>query len=395
MLHDFSKGACPVQTFCGSILAVALIASSFAQASEPVTLETAPEPPVLDEDEPLAGAFSLELAADVLDTTALHWQKTHQCAACHTLPPYLMARPFLQAVAPEPPDVRRFFEVVVEQHLEGEPDLPADGVSAVVIQTAAALAFHDRATTGKLHPLTRQQLDQMWTLQRADGSWEWPFRDTPPIKSDEHYGVVLAALAASAAPENYADSPPALQGLAGIRTYLAAHPPQSLHQRAMLLWGAAQMDDFISAKAQAQTIHDLVAAQRPDGGWSLASLTENPGDPERQTEEGQQARAADGHGREFLVYVGQEQVYRSSLESDGYATGLTLYVLRQAGVAADDRCIRRGVAWLKTNQRASGRWFTPSQSWSTQHYISNAGTAYCVLALHACGEIPGLRGPVE
>ena len=39
-------------------------------------------------------------------------------------------------------------ETIVEQGREGDPDLPKDSVTAVVIQTAAALAFHDRATSG-------------------------------------------------------------------------------------------------------------------------------------------------------------------------------------------------------------------------------------------------------
>jgi squalene-hopene/tetraprenyl-beta-curcumene cyclase len=54
--------------------------------------------------------------------------------------------------------------------------------------------------------------------------------------------------------------------------------------------------------------------------------------------------------------------------------------------AADVR-LQRGVTWLKQNQRESGRWFTPSQAWHTRHLISNAGTAYAVLALEACGEV--------
>jgi len=371
----------------GSLIAVLYLVplTSFGQ---PLSLETVAPPAALSPNEPLSSAFSLERAAEVMDTTALHWQKTRRCAACHTLPVYLMARPHLAAVSPEPPEVRRFFETIVEQGLEGEPALPPDAVTAVVIQTAAALAFHDRATTGTLHPLTRQQLDRMWTLQRADGGWEWPFRDTPPIKSDDHFGVVLAALAAGAAPEEYRDSPQARAGLAGIRTFLAANPPRSLHQRATLLWATTQIDDLATREAQSQTVRDLLAAQRPDGGWSLASLTENPVDPDRQSSEGSQLRLAEGHGREFLVYVGRDKSYKSSLASDGYATGLTLFVLRQAGVPADDARLRRGVVWLKTQQRASGRWFTPSQSWHTQHYISNAGTAFAILALHACGELP-------
>lgn len=373
---------------CWGSIAAVLVLSSMATAGEPLTLETVPAPAALSDAEPLIGTFSPEQAALALDTAALHWQKTRKCAACHTLPPYLMARPYLSSVSPEPPEVRRFIETIVEQKLETEPALPKDAVTAVIIQTAAALAFHDRATSGTLHPLTRQQLDHMWTLQRADGGWEWPFRDTPPVKSDEHFGVVLAALAASAAPENYSASPAASQGLAGVRKFLQTHPPRSLHQKAMLLWANTQIKDLISAEERTQTIHDLVAAQRPDGGWSLASLTENPSDPDRQTDEGKQMRAEVGHGREFLVYVGREKTYQSSLASDGYATGLTLYVLRQAGLPTDNAHIRQGVAWLKQHQRASGRWFTPSQGWHTQNYISNAGTAYAILALHACDEIP-------
>ncbi len=368
--------------------AAALDLNSIAWAEEPLTAGTVPEPAELSATEPLSGEFSLERAARALDTAALHWQETRKCAACHTVPPYLMARPYLATVSPEPLEVRRFVETIVEQRLEAEPALPKDGVTAVIIQTATALAFHDRAHSGKLHAATRQQLDRMWTLQRPDGGWEWPFRDTPPVKSDEHYGAVLVALATGAAPENYADTPQARAGLAGIRKFLAAHPPHSLHQKAMLLWGSSLIPDLLSANDKSQALQDLAAAQRPDGGWSLASLTENPGDPDRQTGDGRQARSAEGHGREFLVYVGRDKTYKSSLESDGYATGLSLYVLRQTGVPRDDGRIRRGVTWLKTHQRSSGRWFTPSQGWHSQHYISNCGTAYAILALHACGEIP-------
>ena len=209
------------------LVAAALLLSASARAGDRLTLDNVPSPPPAVPDEPIAREFSLERAAQSLDTAALHWQKTRKCAACHTMPPYLMARPYLAAVSPEPPEVRRFFETIVEQRLETEPALPNDAVTAVVIEVAAALAFHDRATTGKLHPRTREELDRMWSLQRPDGGWEWPFRDTPPLKSDEHFGVTLAALAVGVAPENYADSAAARQGLAGIRTRTTRPPLDS------------------------------------------------------------------------------------------------------------------------------------------------------------------------
>lgn len=156
----------------------------------------------------------------------------------------------------------------------------------------------------------------------------------------------------------------------------------------MLVWASTSFEVLTSAADRERTVADLLAAQRPDGGWSIASLTENPGDPDRQTEEGRAARALEGHGRDFLVFVGREKTYQSSLDSDGYATGFAIFVLRQAGIPADDPRLQQGVAWLKQHQRASGRWFTPAQSWSTQHYISNAGNAYVIMALAACGELP-------
>lgn len=370
---------------CGMSLG---ITSASLLASEPLSLANVPEPVPLSADEPLAAEFSLERAAQSLDITALHWQKTRQCAACHTLPPYLMARPLLTAVSAEPPDVRRFFEKIVAERLEPEPALPKDGIAAVTVEVAVALAFHDRATTGKLHPRTREELDRMWTLQRADGSWEWPFRDTPPIKSDEHYGVTLAALGTGMAPESYAETEAAQQGLAGIRQYLKTHPATSLHQQAMLLWVSQSIDGILTPEDEPQISADLLSIQRADGGWSMANLIDNSRDPQRQTEAGQAARAKPGYGTEFLVYVGRDDVYQSRLESDAYATGLVLYVLRQAGMPANDPQIRRGVDWLKSHQRASGRWFTPSQGWHTEHRIANAGTAYAIIALHACGEVP-------
>ena len=61
-------------------------------------------------------------------------------------------------------------------------------------------------------------------------------------------------------------------------------------------------------------------------------------------------------------------------------------VLRGAGVPVNEPPIARGVAWLKSHQRESGRWFTRSLNKDNEHFISHAGSAYAVMALVACGE---------
>src|SRR5262245_47416829 len=96
------------------LVAAALIPCALARAEDRLTLDGVPSPAPLVVKEPLARTFSPGQAARSLDTGVLHWQKTRRCAACHTMVPYLMARPVLAAVSPEPPEVRRFFEAVVE-----------------------------------------------------------------------------------------------------------------------------------------------------------------------------------------------------------------------------------------------------------------------------------------
>ena len=378
-----------------AILAISRLVTGQEKDVRPITLENVEPPPAFAPDEPFAKVFSLERAARYLDNAALHWQKTHACTACHTMLPYLMARPALNAVVPQSGEVRQFFEEVVAGKREAMPDYTCNDVDgAVAIGVASAMALNDRWATGKLHPLTRQALDRMWTLQRADGAWQWPFRDTPPLKLNEHYGVTLAAIAAGMAPDDYANTPTAAAGLAGVRRYLSTTKPVSLHQKAMLLWASVYVDGLRSAAAKAEILSSLLEVQRPDGGWSLASLVDNTSDPSLDREQAIQAKAERGYGTEFLAYVGRDRVYQSSLASDGYATGFVIFVARQAGLPVRDPRLQRGLEWLKANQRESGRWFTPSQAWHTQHRISNAGTAYAVLALDACGEVPSPR-PVK
>ena len=376
--------------FIGLLVLISAVLVSTTAAAEPLTLQTVEPPPEISPDEPLAKEFSLERAVRALDSAALHWQKTHACTACHTMLPYMMSRHALSGVSLPSGEVRGFFEEVVAGKREAMPNYTCHDIEgAVAVEVAVALALNDRGTTGKLHPLTRQALDRMWKLQRTDGSWEWPFRDTPPLKGTEHYGATLAAVAVGMAPDDYAQTPAAMSGLDGIRRFLIKTPAVTLHERAMTLWASVYVANLLPADAREETLSRLMSVQRPDGGWSLASLVDNTADPTlKDPDRAVRMKAEPGYGTEFLAYIGRDGVYKSALESDGYATGFVLYVARQAGVPATDVRIQRGVAWLKSHQRESGRWFTPSQAWHTKHLISNAGTAYAVLALQACGETP-------
>jgi squalene-hopene/tetraprenyl-beta-curcumene cyclase len=308
-------------------------------------------------DEPLAKAFSVERAAHFMDSAALNWQKQKNCFTCHTNYPYLYSRPLVPVEAPALKEVRQFAEDMVTKTwpAKGQPTYEADSVAM-----AMALAFHDAASTKRLHPATKSAFDWMWKLQRKDGGWNWIKCDWPPMESDDHYGVTLAAIAVGAAPENYAQSEPARKGLAGIRKYLKDHPAPMLHHRAMQLWGASYLGDLINDAEKKATIDQLTALQKPDGGWNLPSLGK--------------WKRGDGKAQDLD-------------SSDGYATGFVLYVLHRAGIPTKDPRLQKGIAWIKSNQRASGRWFTRSAFRDNKHYITHAGTAFAVMALAECGEL--------
>ena len=303
-------------------------------------------------DEPLAKKFSLERAAHSLDASALAWREQSRpwvsvgCSQCHANLMYLIARPLLAEIVPPPPDVRAQYESLAE--LGGGMDY---ATAATVV--GVPLAFHDRQTTGMLHPQTRKMLDLMLSRQRPDGGWTNIGGGGNPVIND-YEETLLAALGVAHAPEAYAQTTAAQTALAGIRMYINGRPATKPYEKGMLLWAARHVEGLMTDAERDRTVADLLALQRADGGWALERLT-----------------------------LGNDEK-----ESDGYGTGFVIFVTRQAGVKADDDHLQKGIAWLKSNQRESGRWFTRSPGGSKQNLHSNAGTAFAVLALEACGEVP-------
>ncbi len=352
---------CPrLSRLLGALVGVLLPTSSGFAGAEPPDL---PKPAATKADEPLAKKLSLAKGAEFLDRAAVQWAKAQGCASCHTSYPFLMARPLLgDPKAPALVWMRAYLEGRIAGWDRGKKGagLPEEEDEAVteIVATAATLAFDD-ARGGKLNPLTRQALDRMWTVQRKDGSWDWNKHKLPPQELDEYFGVVYAALGVGHAPEGYAKSEAAKDGVSRLKTYLKENRPPNLHHKIWLLWASLKLDGLMTADERDKTIQSLLRLQRKDGGWNLPSL----GDWKR----------LDGTAND------------ADAPSDGYATGLVVYVLRQTGMGAEKEPLKRGVAWLRANQRESGRWYTRSLNADRAHYTTNAGTAFALMALKACG----------
>lgn len=348
-----------IARFC--LVATILWACRFSTAGELVTLDNVVDPGPITSDEAFAPTFSAEKAARYLDTASLHWQKKRNCAACHVNMGYMYARPALSSVLVDSGEVRELYESYVTKRWKKQD--PRDKQETVVV--TSGLVFHDLQTTGRLHPLTRQALKVMWSFQRDDGGWTWRNDGYPPTEYDEHYGVTLAALTVGIAPERYVDTEEARKGLSKIRLFLKTNPPLSLHHRAMIAWTSCYIKDLMSDQQRLDVRAELLALQRPDGGWSTPGLL------------------ADWEGLKR-----KDGKPHDTKTSDAYATGFAIVVARALGLPNDNPHVQRGIQWLLTNQRISGKWYSRSPAKDSRHYFSNFGSAFAILALQSCGKLP-------
>ena len=134
----------------------------------------------------------------------------------------------------------------------------------------------------------------------------------------------------------------------------------------MLAWCSVRIEGIATEEQRKQTLDELLALQLDDGGWSTAGfLTDWKG-------------LTRGDGKPL-----------NTKTSDGYGTGLVMVIARELGVPADDARLQRGIKWIRANQRESGKWFTQSPVNDAGNLISKVGSAYVILALQACGELPG------
>ncbi len=189
--------------------------------------------------------------------------------------------------------------------------------------------------------------------QKPNGEWEQPHADTRQPLCLNYIGQTALAMRAL---QLY---PPRSQAAASGRaiqraaSWLAQAQSFNNDDRswrvAGLAWAGA--DNLATQRA----VHELVANQKQDGGWSDLP----------------------------------------SMESSAYATGKSLVALHLAGMPASDPVYRRGMQWLLARQDPDGSWYVQTRALAFQpwadagfphHYdqfISAAGTNWAAMALAA------------
>lgn len=332
--------------------------------------------PAASADEPLRQTFSAKAAVDYLERGAKAWSGARKCVSCHTNGSYLVVRPSLtKQLGPPAKEQREFFvKQLADMKNKNRAILRAGLRPTQMAYIAAGLAEWDQHVTGKLSKETDAALRLMLSLQLKDGS-QRNLNCWPPHESSNYHGATVVAMAVATAPGFVKSLDPkkdkkVLQRIAAVRNYLKKTTPPHDYARVLLLWTATRMDDVINAKRKRELIATLWKHQRKDGGWSLRTFSkpENWGGGNRAKK------------------LRSEPEFKNP-PSDGHMTGLAVLVLRDAGIPAKDPRIQKAVAWLKTHQRESGRWWTRSLNTDKWHFITYTGTLYPLAALAKCGAL--------
>ena len=222
---------------------------------------------------------------------------------------------------------------------KGTVNLPNPGISVsyTLLGLAAEGYAPDDLTTAMTLAITRTQL--------PDSSFA-VFPGRPPLEASRFTSTALSLRALQLFGRGCGDK------IDKAREWLMQAQPDSQEDRTMKLFG------LVWSKADRKEIEkasvELIAQQRPDGGWAQLA----------------------------------------GVESDAYATGQAMVALHQAGsIAAKDQAFQRGVAYLLRTQMADGSWIVRTRSSPVQtlkdsgfphgrhQWISAAGTSWAAIAL--------------
>ena len=318
------------------------------------------------------------------------------CVSCHTSITYALSRPALRRAmhtsTATPQEVRLIEEVTrrvetysthqVMYEVDERKKIESRGTEAVLNTLILASADAAQARQQASEP-TRKAFERLWETQRPDGAWDWlDFKLEPwETVATTYYGATLAGLAVGTVAGPYRlNANEAAPGIERLRHYLKEHyAAQSLFNRTWMLLASARLKDVLPRAQQDALITEIQSRQQDDGGWSLQSLG-----PWQWS-------------KTIPPFAPEGTLDTSTLsKSDGYATGLIVYTLRQVGLSVDHPVVTHGLKWLEANQHegpaGQRAWRAFSLNFDREHggakgepwrrmFMSDAATAFAVLAL--------------
>lgn len=352
------------------------------------------EVPAATADEPKVKTFGPETvtaAAKYLDDGAHYWVREKTCLACHSTGVYMVERSALTKQLGKPS------EEVLKDFIKSVPKAegkPGDGNAATSVWRSSGLASWDRYVEGKLSEHTDRSLRHTVSILPDDNMYDTIKLIEIPYITTRFELTVQAMRALVTAPgwlENLNDAE-VLARVERIKKLLREHKPINDYELALKLQLANLNPELVSKEERDGAIAMLWKKQLPDGGWStrrMSDLLRWRLEAHPATERQPWKEAMDP----TVVALIRNLPDAANPGSDPYMTAFAIVLLRESGVAASDQRIQKGVAWLKENQRVSGRWWMDSLYRGNYNYITYISTAQALRALALCDELPTTTRP--
>jgi squalene-hopene/tetraprenyl-beta-curcumene cyclase len=327
------------------------------------------------------GVESVKAAVRYMDQGALTWVREKSCINCHTTGPYLVERPaLLKLLGPLEKEVWDNFATDIPKNKKVAQQLK-DGIphyrAHQPVWRALGLAEWDKHLVGKLSPETHLALEDMLRRQSANGSFVIHGEVEIPYITTDYELSVQAARAIAAAPGWLASlNDEQKKQVAALKRYLRYGVTRNDYDRVLKLEVASRMPNVIPQQDVDLALKMLTERQHSDGGWSLRDFS---------SVEGWSLKVSQVV-RDVIAAVPDA----ADPGSDAYMTALAVVLLRESGVAKDDPRVKRGVQWLKQEQREPGWWWMDSLYRGNYRYITYIATAKALTALAACDELPSI-----
>jgi squalene-hopene/tetraprenyl-beta-curcumene cyclase len=269
-----------------------------------------------------------------------------------------------------------------------------DGNAATSVWRSSGLASWDRHVEGKLSEHTDRSLRHTVSILPDDNMYDTIKLIEIPYITTRFELTVQAMRALVTAPgwlENIKDAA-LVARVERIKKLLREHKPINDYELALKLQLANLNPELVSKEEREAAIAMLWKKQLPDGGWSTRRMSDLLGwrlEAHPATERQPWKEAMDP----TVVALIRNLPDAANPGSDPYMTAFAIVLLRESGVAASDKRIQKGVAWLKENQRVSGRWWMDSLYRGNYNYITYISTAQALRALALCDELPTTTRP--
>jgi squalene-hopene/tetraprenyl-beta-curcumene cyclase len=236
------------------------------------------------------------------------------------------------------------------------------------------LATWDKYVEGRISEATVLALREMLARQSSHGGYHVVGEvEIPYVTTDLNLSIqAIRAIANAPGWLEHLEDPSLLERIEKLKEFVRRTPPLNDYDRLLQLQAASSMPKLIEPSKVTEVITMLLDRQSQDGGWSTRDFSSTDG----------WQVSVSPRVKDLLDNLPDAD----APASDAYLTSFAIVLLIENGRPLSDPQLQRGLAWLRSEQRQSGRWWMHSLYRGNYHFTTYLATAQAMRALAIGGE---------